>query len=65
MEAVFLTLAMYFTPEQLSHDAPQVTVLTFQTYAECETYIEIHKPEIEKELTNGLLGYSARCEVGN
>lgn len=65
MEAVFLTLAMYFTPEQISHGTPDVTVLTFQSYAECEFYIEKHKPEIEKELANDLLGYSARCEVGN
>jgi hypothetical protein len=65
MEAVFLTLAMYFTPAQIAHDEPQVTIMAFDTYAECEFYIEKHKPEIEKALTEDLLGYSAKCEVGN
>jgi hypothetical protein len=65
MEAVFLTLAMYFTPAQIQHDSPEVTIMAFDTYQECEFYIEKHKPEIEQALTEDLLGYSAKCEVGD
>ncbi len=58
-----LTLMMYFTPAQIANGAPEVTIMQFDTYAECEFYIEKHKPEIEQEFVNGLLGYSAKCEV--
>ena len=63
MEAVVLTLMMYFTHAQVEHGTPEVTIFEFDTYAECEYYIEKHTPEIEKEMENGLLGYSAKCEV--
>jgi hypothetical protein len=39
--------------------------MAFDTYQECEFYIEKHKPEIEQALTEDLLGYSAKCEVGD
>jgi hypothetical protein len=37
--------------------------MEFDTYAECEFYIEKNKPVIERELQDGLLGYSAKCSV--
>ena len=58
-----LTLMMYFTPAQIANGAPEVTIMQFDTYAECEFYIEKNKPAIERELQDGLLGYSAKCEV--
>lgn len=63
MEGVILTLMMYFTPHQVAFGEPQVSTIHFDTYAECEFYIEQHTPEIQKELEDGLLGYSAKCEV--
>jgi hypothetical protein len=58
-----LTLMMYFTSAQIANGTPEVTIMEFDTYAECEFYIEKHKPVIERELQDGLLGYSAKCEV--
>lgn len=63
MEGVILTLMMYFSPEQIAFGKPEVTILKFDTYAECEYYIEQHTPEIQKELETNLLGYSAKCDV--
>jgi len=63
MDAVVLTLAMYFTPAQIAWDTPEVTIMTFDTYAECEYYIEANTPAIQKELEDSLLGYSAKCDV--
>ena len=63
MDAVVLTLAMYFTPTQIALDTPTVTIMTFDTFAECEYYIEAHTPAIQKELADSLLGYSATCIV--
>jgi hypothetical protein len=63
MTGAILTMLMYFTADQISHGTPEVTVMTFDTYAECEFYIEQHTPEIQKELEDGLLGYSMKCEV--
>jgi predicted nucleotidyltransferase len=58
-----LTLMMYFTSAQIANGTPEVTIMQFDTYAECEFYIEKNKPAIERELQDGLLGYSAKCEV--
>jgi predicted nucleotidyltransferase len=58
-----LTLMMYFTSAQIANGTPEVTIMEFDTYAECEFYIEKNKPVIERELQDGLLGYSAKCEV--
>ena len=58
-----LTLMMYFTPLQIANGTPEVTTYQFDTYAECEFYVEKYTPEIQKELENGLLGYSANCSV--
>lgn len=58
-----LTLAMYFTVNQIANGTPDVTTYQFDTYAECEFYVEKYTPAIEKELENELLGYSARCSV--
>ena len=58
-----LTLMMYFTTAQIANETPEVTIMEFDTYAECEFYIEKNKPAIERELQDGLLGYSAKCEV--
>lgn len=58
-----LTFLFYFTPAQVENGTPEMTTMKFDSYAECETYLEIHKPEIEAELANGLLGYSAKCSV--
>lgn len=58
-----LTLMMYFTPSQIANGTPEVTIMEFDTYAECEFYIEKNKPAIEKQLQDDLLGYSANCSV--
>lgn len=58
-----LTFLFYFTPDQVSHGTPDKATMKFDSFAECETYVEIHKPEMDKELIDGLLGYSARCSV--
>jgi hypothetical protein len=58
-----LTLMMYFTSAQIANGTPEVTTYQFDTYAECEFYIEKNKPAIERELQDGLLGYSAKCSV--
>lgn len=63
MTGAILTMMMYFTANQISHSTPEVTTMTFDTYAECEFYIEQHTPEIQKAFTDGLLGYSMQCEV--
>jgi len=63
MTGAILTMLMYFNVDQISHGTPEVTKMTFETYAECEFYIEQHTPEIQKELEDGLLGYSMKCEV--
>ncbi len=63
MTGAILTMMMYFTADQISHGTPEVTKMTFDTYAECEFYIEQHTHEIQKELEDGLLGYSMKCEV--
>jgi hypothetical protein len=64
MEAIVLTFLMYFTPSQVDHGTPEKITMGFQSYAECEFYLEQHKPEIEQALVDGLLGYSAKCEMG-
>lgn len=58
-----LTLMMYFTPAQIANGTPEVTIMEFDTYAECEFYIEKNKPAIEKQLQDDLLGYSTNCSV--
>ena len=58
-----LTLMMYFTTVQIANGTPEVTIMEFDTYAECEFYIEKNKPAIEKQLQDDLLGYSAKCSV--
>lgn len=58
-----LTLMMYFTPVQIANGTPEVTIMEFDTYAECEFYIEKNKPAIEKQLQDDLLGYSTNCSV--
>ena len=58
-----LTLMMYFTTVQIANGTPEVTIMEFDTYAECEFYIEKNKPAIEKQLQDDLLGYSANCSV--
>jgi len=64
MEAIVLTFLLYFTPSQVDHGTPEKITMEFQSYAECEFYLEQHKPEIEQALVDGLLGYSAKCETG-
>jgi hypothetical protein len=54
---------MYFTPAQIANGTPEVTTYQFDTYAECEFYVEKYTPAIQKELENDLLGYSAKCSV--
>jgi len=64
MNSVILVLSMYFTPYQMQHDTPFVTIMEFDTYAECEFYIEQHTPEINLALSDDLLGYSTLCKFG-
>lgn len=64
MDPIILTLLLYFTPYQIAHGTPEKVTMKFDTYAECEYYVEKYTPEIQKEMDNsGLLGYSIRCDV--